>query len=87
MQTFQLLKKISSATSLKRAFLTNAQPIIMARSNFHSSTLAGVRAFPEVETEKKITHTPTSVSEREQIRKMEKTAHSDLDEIRPPSSK
>ena len=57
-----------------------------ATRQFHSRAPAFVKAFPEVETEKKITYSPTTVGEREQIRKMEKNSHADMDQNRPPRS-
>lgn len=52
----------------------------------HTTAPVAVKAFPEVETDKKITHSPTTVAEREMIRKTEKNTHSDMDEVRPQSS-
>mmetsp|Transcript_22275 Transcript_22275/g.42298 ORF Transcript_22275/g.42298 Transcript_22275/m.42298 type:complete len:122 (+) Transcript_22275:52-417(+) len=56
------------------------------RMELHTTAPTSIKAFPEVDPKKKMPHTPTSVAEREMIRKTEKNAHSDMDEMRPPKT-
>jgi len=89
MFTHRLLFRTASAAVRKQQWL-GAQSSVMGckskRMEFHTTAPTSVKAFPEVETDKKITHTPTTVAEREMIRKTEKNAHSDMDKMRPPKS-
>ena len=56
------------------------------RMEIHTTAPTSIKGFPEVEPDKKMPHSPTTVAEREMIRKTEKNTHSDMDEMRPPKS-